>query len=58
MTYVAQYFHAFSGMDKMETAGRRIGQFGTVMQVAWEMQNDYERRVRAFMAGIAEVQKT
>ncbi|TPX45442.1 hypothetical protein SeMB42_g02632 [Synchytrium endobioticum] len=58
MTYVAQYFHAFSGMDKMDTAGRRIGQFGTVMAVCWEMQNDYARRVRAFMAGISETQKT
>jgi Ca2+-binding EF-hand superfamily protein len=58
MTYVAQYFHAFSGMDKMDTAGRRIGQFGTVMQAAWEMQNDYERRVRSFMAGICETRET
>ncbi|TPX31293.1 hypothetical protein SmJEL517_g05321 [Synchytrium microbalum] len=57
MTYVAQYFHAFSGMDKMDTAGRRLGQFGQVMHAAWEMQNDYERRVRAFMAGISETQK-
>lgn len=44
MTYVAQYFHAFSEMDKVGNAGRRVGQFGAVMAQAWAMQNDYEKR--------------
>ncbi|KAI9104832.1 calponin homology domain-containing protein [Phlyctochytrium arcticum] len=58
MTYVAQYFHAFSAQDKMGVAGRRVGQLGQVMQQAWEMQNDYERRVRGLMEAIHNVQST
>ncbi|KAI9209821.1 calponin domain-containing protein [Polychytrium aggregatum] len=57
MTYVAQYFHAFSSLDKVGTAGRRIGQFGQVVQSVWEMQNDYERRVRALMAATEGIQR-
>ena len=56
MTYVAQYFHAFSQMDKNSTAGRRVGQFGTVMSQIWALQNDYERRVLKLMAEVADVQ--
>ncbi|TPX62489.1 hypothetical protein SpCBS45565_g06982 [Spizellomyces sp. 'palustris'] len=56
MTYVAQYFHAFSAQDKMGVAGRRVGQMGVVMQQAWEMQNEYERRVRALMDAINGIQ--
>ncbi|KAJ3380250.1 hypothetical protein HDU92_006082, partial [Lobulomyces angularis] len=47
MTYVAQYFHAFSQLDKLGNAGRRVGQFGQVMAQVWAMQNDYEKRVQA-----------
>ena len=46
MTYIAQYFHAFSAVDKMEVAGRRVGKFASALQSAWEMKNDYEERVR------------
>ncbi|KAJ3090105.1 hypothetical protein HK102_004663 [Quaeritorhiza haematococci] len=56
MTYVAQYFHAFSAMDKVGTAGRRVGQFGQVMSQVWEMQHDYERRVRQLMNDIGVMQ--
>ncbi|RUP22568.1 hypothetical protein BC936DRAFT_139078 [Jimgerdemannia flammicorona] len=45
MTYVAEYFHAFSALDKVETAGRRVAKFAEVMNSVWEMQHDYERRV-------------
>nr|KAJ3410787.1 hypothetical protein HK105_002815 [Polyrhizophydium stewartii] len=58
MTYVAQYFHAFSALDKFGTAGRRVGQLGQVLHQAWEMQNEYERRVRELLAAISEVQST
>ncbi|KAJ3046582.1 hypothetical protein HK097_000722 [Rhizophlyctis rosea] len=56
MTYVAQYFHAFSSQDKVGTAGRRVHQFGIVSQQAWEMQNDYERRARQFTGDIKNMQ--
>lgn len=49
MTYVAQYYHVFSQQDKTGVAGRRVGQFGTVLQQTWEMENDYEQRVRALL---------
>ncbi|KAI8914816.1 calponin homology domain-containing protein [Powellomyces hirtus] len=58
MTYVAQYFHAFSAQDKMGTAGRRVGQLGQIIQQAWEMQNDYEERVRTLMSDIGGMQTT
>ncbi|KAI8814853.1 calponin homology domain-containing protein [Cladochytrium replicatum] len=58
MTYVAQYFHAFSALDKVGTAGRRVGQFGQVMQQVWEMEHDYERRVQAMIVNIQRIQAT
>lgn len=57
MTYVAQYFHAFSTSDKVGTAGRRIAQFGQFVQSAWEMQNDYERRCRSLLGSIKSIQQ-
>lgn len=57
MTYVAQYFHAFSEMDKLGNACRRVGQFGQVMESVWKLQNDYERRVRKLMANVSEMQQ-
>lgn len=47
MTYVAQYFHAFSELGKVDTAGRRVAKFAEVMESVWSMENDYERRVKA-----------
>lgn len=47
MTYVAQYFHAFSELGKADTARRRVAKFAEVMESIWTMQSDYERRVQA-----------
>ncbi|KAH6569676.1 hypothetical protein BASA50_002128 [Batrachochytrium salamandrivorans] len=58
MTYVAQYFHAFSALDKFGVAGRRVGQLGQVLQQAWEMQNEYERRVSELLALVSGIQTT
>ncbi|KAJ1978173.1 alpha-actinin [Dimargaris verticillata] len=58
MTYVAQYFHAFSTLDRVDRAGRRVGKFAEVMQSVWEMKNDYERRVRELMSEIERMQST
>ncbi|CAI2169201.1 8863_t:CDS:10 [Funneliformis geosporum] len=49
MTYVASYFHAFSHLDKVEIAGRRVAKFAEVMQSVWDMEHDYERRVKQLM---------
>lgn len=46
MTYIAYWFHAFSQMEKVENAGRRVEKFVTSMQGAWEMQNSFEKRTR------------
>ena len=54
MTYVAQYFHAFSAMDKFGTAGRRIANLGQVLTQAYEMQNEYEKRVDALRGNLSQ----
>ena len=53
MTYIAYWFHAFSQMERVENAGRRVEKFVSNMQGAWEMQNNYERRMRALLDQIA-----
>lgn len=57
MTYIAYWFHAFSHMEKVENAGRRVEKFVQSMQGAWEMQNSFERRMRELLRQIAEQQK-
>lgn len=54
MTYIAYWFHAFSQMEKVENAGRRVEKFVNNMQGAWEMQNSYERRMRALLKLVRE----
>ncbi|KAI1502298.1 calponin homology domain-containing protein [Biscogniauxia marginata] len=54
MTYIAYWFHAFSQMEKVENAGRRVEKFFNNMQGAWEMQSAYERRMAALLAQIRE----
>ena len=46
MTYIAYWFHAFSQMERVENAGRRVEKFVTNMQGAWAMQNAFEQRMR------------
>ncbi|KAI8050365.1 calponin homology domain-containing protein [Syncephalis plumigaleata] len=55
MTYVAQYFHAFSALGKMDAANRRVTKFADMMKSAWEMENNYEERVKKLMAGIDDI---
>ncbi|KAI8328265.1 calponin homology domain-containing protein [Chlamydoabsidia padenii] len=57
MTYVAEYFHAFSALDKVETAGRRVAKFAEVMASVWQMQYDYEQRVLALMEAVQLAQQ-
>jgi len=54
MTYIAYWFHAFSQMEKVENAGRRVEKFVNNMQGAWEMQSAYERRIRELLKNIKE----
>ncbi|KAI0696415.1 actinin-like protein [Cytidiella melzeri] len=56
MTYVASYFHAFSTMDQAETVSRRVEKFAELMHSVWLSKNDYERRVRALLASVLEIQ--
>ncbi|KAI0022003.1 hypothetical protein F4780DRAFT_241196 [Xylariomycetidae sp. FL0641] len=54
MTYIAYWFHAFSQMEKVENAGRRVEKFVSNMQGAWEMQSNYERRMAALLQALRE----
>jgi len=54
MTYIAYWFHAFSQMEKVENAGRRVEKFVNNMSGAWEMQSAYERRMAALLKDIRE----
>ena len=54
MTYIAYWFHAFSQMEKVENAGRRVEKFVSNMQGAWEMQSSFERRMRDLMRQILD----
>ena len=54
MTYIAYWFHAFSQMERVENAGRRVEKFVQNMQGAWEMQNSFERRMRELIAQVSE----
>lgn len=58
MTYIAYWFHAFSQMERVENAGRRVEKFVTNMNGAWEMQNNFERRMRALLQHIEQQRKT
>lgn len=57
MTYIAYWFHAFSQMERVENAGRRVEKFVSNMQGAWEMQNNFEQRMRELLRQIAEQRK-
>ncbi|KAF8443488.1 calponin homology domain-containing protein [Terfezia claveryi] len=54
MTYIAYWFHAFSHLDRIETAGRRVEKFVEVMQGAWDMQHGYEKRMTALLKEIRQ----
>jgi len=47
MTYVAQLYHVFSSLDKVETAGRRIAKYAQFAKTTAEMKHDYEKRTAA-----------
>lgn len=49
MTYIAYWFHAFSQMERVENAGRRVEKFVTNMQGAWAMQNAFEKRMKELL---------
>jgi Ca2+-binding EF-hand superfamily protein len=53
MTYIAYWFHAFSHMERVENAGRRVEKFVVNMHGAWDMQSSYERRMEALLKQIA-----
>jgi Ca2+-binding EF-hand superfamily protein len=58
MTYIAYWFHAFSAMERVENAGRRVEKFVSNMQGAWEMESAYEKRMRALLQHIRQQRQT
>lgn len=52
MTYIAYWFHAFSAMERIENAGRRIEKFISSRQGTWEMQTSFEQRMRDLLEQI------
>ena len=52
MTYIAYWFHAFSQMERVENAGRRVEKFVQSMQGAWGMQNSFEQRMKQLLKEI------
>lgn len=54
MTYIAYWFHAFSQMERVENAGRRVEKFVKNVQGAWGMQNSFEQRMAELLRQIAE----
>lgn len=55
MTYIAQWFHALSQLDKVETAGRRVERFAETIAAASKMQKDFELRTIELSSTIATV---
>ncbi|GAA5962747.1 hypothetical protein JCM21900_001185 [Sporobolomyces salmonicolor] len=53
MTYVAQFFHAFSSKAQQETEARVISNFVDNMQELMLAVHDYERRVTALLSAIS-----
>ncbi|PSS35374.1 hypothetical protein PHLCEN_2v1669 [Hermanssonia centrifuga] len=43
-------------MDQAETVSRRVEKFAELMQSVWLSKNDYERRVRALLSSVLEIQ--
>jgi hypothetical protein len=56
LTYVAQYFHAFSALDKVGQAGRRVERLGQIQSQAWAMKHDFEKRIQELMAHSVDIQ--
>lgn len=52
MTYVAQLYKVFSSLDRVETAGRRVGKFVNHAKTLNEMIAEYERRTTALNASV------
>jgi hypothetical protein len=53
MTYVAQLYNVFSSLDKVETAGRRIGKLVNLNKTVDELTHDYEDRANALNDAIS-----
>ncbi|KAJ5176716.1 uncharacterized protein N7482_002593 [Penicillium canariense] len=58
MTYIAYWFHAFSQLERVENAGRRVEKFVNNMHGAWDMQSGYERRMRDLLRLIRSQRET
>jgi hypothetical protein len=52
MTYVAQLYSVFSKLDKVETAGRRVGKLTDFKKTVDQLQHDYEERTSSLNAAL------
>lgn len=49
VAYLAYWFHSFSALDAIETAGRRVAKFHEVWSTALRMRKEYEKRFKALL---------
>jgi len=56
ITYVSQYYHAFSSSKKQEVAARRIGRLVELTSSIEQMRNDYTERANNLAGWIQEKQ--
>jgi Ca2+-binding EF-hand superfamily protein len=52
MTQVAAYYKAFSSLDNVETAGRRVNKFAEFEKQIYDLTSEYERRTTALNAAL------
>lgn len=57
MTYISQYFHAFSEKTKIQMAQRRCGKFQDSYNAVYEMRHDYEQRTTLLKEKIEQKQQ-
>ncbi|PVV02629.1 hypothetical protein BB560_002908, partial [Smittium megazygosporum] len=55
ITYVAQYYHAFSSQNKLETAGRRLIKLSEVLEYVYRLKSDYESRAQSLISEASEL---
>lgn len=56
MTYLSQMYTAFSELDKIETAGRRVEKFLEIVKSAREMQRSFEERMMQLITSVKDMQ--
>ena len=58
MTYVAQYFHAFAALDRIETSARRVEKFLEMTCAIWEQVDLYEKQMSKLLQDLWQTRET